>query len=174
MFWGRLISPFTALARTSNLSIVFLDQSRKSDNTYGGSAAKAGSVDLLAELHPKDGGLACTPRGRVPLAPFRVDLDESGVPVFSTDGHGMAKPARSNTVTQRHRMAVLAALASAEPEGLTASVWLSLVSEREGFGRSTFYEIRKALYESGLLLYASKKYSVSPAGHRALCEESAA
>jgi hypothetical protein len=167
VLWGRLIAPFTTLARELNLAVVLLDQSRRSDNRYAGSAAKAGSVDLLCELQPKGGGLVCTPRGRIPLPPFRVDLDEDGRPVFSdslSESPNLAP--RLNLVTEREKAAVLEALQSAEPEGLTAKAWESLATDATGLSRRTFFNIRRTLHHDGQISYASKLYRVSPKGAR--------
>jgi hypothetical protein len=79
VLWGRLVAPFTKLARECDLSVVLVDQARRSDNRYAGSYAKAGTVDLLCELQPKDGGLVCLPKGRSPSPRF-------GLTSTGTDG----------------------------------------------------------------------------------------
>jgi len=168
VLWGRLVSPFSELARSQDIAVVLIDQARRSDGAWSGSTGKGGNVDLLCELRPKDGGLVCTPRGRINLPTFRVDLDANGVPVF-TDTDGETAPAgRLNQVTDRHRREVLAALQSAEPEGLTAMRWQSLVKERVGLGRSAFFEIRRDLYGSGRVTFASRLYRVARNGTRQL------
>jgi hypothetical protein len=168
ILWGRLLSPFTGLARDCDLAVLLLDQARRSDGDYAGSYAKAGSVDLLCELRRKDGGLACTPRGRVPLPPFRVDLDAVGRPVFSSDApaHGRSPKGRGDAVTEQQRLEVLAALHDAEPGGLRSSAWLTLACERTGLSERTFYTIRRTLHDEGLASYASRLYHVTPTGER--------
>lgn len=171
LLWGRLVAPFATLARDLNLAVVLLDQARKSDGGYAGSVAKAGSVDVLCEMAPKDGGLACTPKGRVFVPPFQVTIDD-GCPVFTVIGpEGFSRPQRANVVTERHRLDVLAALQSAEPEGLTASKWQSLVAERVHLGRSAFYECRRRLYADGLVSFTSRIYRVTSPGNRRLAAD---
>jgi hypothetical protein len=165
------VAPFANLARDLNLAIILLDQARKSDGKYAGSTAKAGSVDILCEMAEKDGGLVCTPKGRVFLPPFRIDLDAAGIPVFSNlTGDLTSAPQRSSQVTERHRMDTLAALQSAEPEGLTSTQWQTLTKERTGLGRSTFFDIKRALHSEGLVSYGSRLYRVLPSGNRRLLE----
>lgn len=170
LLWGRLLAPFTKLARDVNLSVLLIDQARKSDGTYAGSTAKAGTVDLLCELKAKDGGLVGTPRGRIALPPFRVDLDANGCPVFTAtgDAESAALPPRLNVASTRERVGVLAALQSAEPEGLRTTQWQSLACERTGLGRTTFFELRRSLYREGLVSYVSRLYRVTSAGERAI------
>ena len=165
VLWGRLLAPFTRLARDLNVAVVLIDQARKSDGKYSGSTAKAGTVDILCELHSKDGGLVGAPRGRIPLAPYRVDLDENGRPVFSGSGAEESAP-RLNVTSPRERLEVLIALQNAEPEGLRATPWQSLACERASIGRSTFFALRRGLYHEGLVSYASKIYRVTPSGER--------
>jgi len=175
ILWARLMSPFTRLAREADLAIVLLDQSRRSDNAYAGSVHKAGGVDLLCELHPKDGGLACTPRGRVALPPFRVDLDPTGKPQFTTTAARDPAPARQRSrLTEAHRLGVLRVLRNAEPDGLKAAQWARMVKEDLGLGTSAFYEARRALYDGGLASHASRLYHVTPTGERRLAEEAKA
>jgi hypothetical protein len=176
LLWGRLMSPFTDLARDLNLAIILLDQARKSDGLYAGSTAKAGSVDILCEMHSKDGGLICTPKGRVYLPAFRIDLDAHGLPVFSgqTDDLPITAKGRGDKVSDRHRLEVLAALQSAEPEGLKSTQWLALAKERTGLGRSTLMNIKRTLHREGLVSYTSTIYRVSPSGDKRLQEMEAA
>lgn len=167
ILWGRLVAPFTTLARELNLAVVLVDQARRSDGKYAGSYAKAGTVDVLCELQPKDGGLAGTPRGRITLPPFRVDLDEAGRPVFTDLGDGSRRLGRPPTAPG-DRLALLAALQSAEPEGLRTTQWQTLARERASIPRSTFFELRRDLHRDGLVSYASRLYRVTGVGERAL------
>lgn len=163
VLWGRLVAPFATLARDTGLAVILLDQARKSDGAYGGSVAKAGSVDVLAELRADDDGLVCVPRGRVPVAPFRVTLDEEDRPVFgkATD----PAPARPSAVSERHQKVVLAALARAEgQEGLTATQWQEVVHQSAGLGRTAFFGLKSALYDAEFVHCERKRYRVSPAG----------
>jgi hypothetical protein len=174
LLWGRFLSPFTTLAREHNLAVVALDQARRSDAKYAGSYAKAGTVDILCELESKDGGLVGSPRGRVNLPPFRVDLDQAGRPVFTEVGQGDsdgAAPHCQNVVSLRDRLGVLAALQSAEPEGLKATQWERLACEQTGHARRTFFRIRRSLYTDGLVSYTSRLYRVSPTGGRYLATQ---
>lgn len=145
LLWGRLVSPFTTLAREQNLAVVLLDQARKSDGAYAGSTAKAGSVDLLCEMQLKDGGLACSPKGRVFLPPFRVDLDPEGVPRFSG---GAAATPDDRGGPDGHEREILQLLSDSEPEGLTSTAWLKM----SGLPKMTFNRRRKALLRTGLAL----------------------
>jgi hypothetical protein len=168
LLWGRLIAPFTQIAREHDVAIILLDQARRSDGKYAGSYAKAGTVDFVCELQSKDGGLAAAPRGRFPLPAFRVDLDVDGVPTFAEADQDEAAPRRLNVVSERDRIGVLQALQSAQPEGLRSMQWQSLACERTGIGRTSFFDIRKALHEDGLISYASRMYRISPTGERHL------
>lgn len=165
VLWARLMSQFTRLARQNDLAIVLLDQSRRNDNTYSGSAQKAGGVDLLCEMQPKDGGLVCTPRGRVPLPPFRVDLDSQGVPVFSkyeSDSPTLSRP--QNALAEGHRLAMLGILHAAEPGGLKATEWQRLVDQHVGLKKTAFYDAVEALINSGLVANISRRYHITQAG----------
>lgn len=173
ILWGRLVSPFAALAREHGIAVVLLDQARRSDGAWSGAAGKGAGVDIIAEMHPKDGGLVCTPRGRIALPPFRVDLGDDGVPVFSDhDGRSLAA-GRGDRIGEGDTLRVLEALADAEPEGLRSKAWQDLVAERCNIGRSSFFKIRKTLFTQGLVSYASRVYHVTPTGERALAKAAA-
>lgn len=149
VLWGRLIAPFTTLARAYDLAVIILDQARRSDGKYGGSAAKAGTVDYIVELEQKDGGLVAAPRGRTYLAPFRIDLDVRGVPQFTIEGEPGADtvPDPIDNLTEKAKD-LLRLLADSEPEGLTSSRWLKLAAMRE----TTYHRTRRALLSQGFAL----------------------
>jgi hypothetical protein len=90
----------------------------------------------------------------------------------TTSGPDATVPRRLNVVTTRTRAEVLAALRSAEPEGFTASRWQDVACERAEIGRTTFFDIRRALYVEGYVGYASKIYRLTPSGERWLAEQS--
>jgi hypothetical protein len=171
VLWGRLVAPFTQLARDLDLAVVLLDQSRRSDGRYAGSTAKAGTVDLLCEFQPKDGGLVCTPRGRIALPPFRVDLDAAGCPQFTRsigEGPETRRAGRGDALSQRDRMAVLGLLQSAEPDGLSSKAWGDLTREAFGLSRRSFFNLRRSLFTEALVSYTSRTYRVTSTGARAL------
>jgi hypothetical protein len=167
VLWGRLLNPFTTLARETNLATVLLGQSRRSDGKYAGSHAIAATVDLLCEMEAKDGGLICHPRGRVRLPTFRVHLDDTGRPVFSADDDGDIRPPVSEAgvrdVTLR---AVFRLLLEAEPEGLRPSKW-----ERRALGElqlsgTHFDRARSALLGAGRVTKLGRLYRTAPSGER--------
>jgi hypothetical protein len=168
VLWGRLVAPFATMARETDVAVTLLDQARRSDGKWSGSVGKGGNVDIICELMEKDGGLTCTPKGRFPLPGFRIDLDDRGQPVFSDANGETAPPPRLNVVTSRERLTVLAALQSAEPEGLSAKQWQALAKECTGIGRSSFFKVRRSLYSDGLITFASRTYRVARAGEREL------
>lgn len=163
LLWGRLVSPFTTLARAQNLAVILLDQARKSDGTYSGSTAKAGSVDLLVELQARDGGLEATPKGRVQLPAFRVELDADNIPRFS----GAAVSAAPDAPDGRARE-LLQFLSDSEPEGLTSSGWEKV----SGFPKTSYNRNRKALLRDGLALSPAEtrggRYRITDKGETSL------
>jgi hypothetical protein len=172
VLWGRLVAPFATLARGTKVAVVLLDQARRADGDWAGSVGKGGNVDIICVLHSKDGGLACSPRGRIYLPPFRVDLDGEGCPVFSTADSGEPE-SRAYVVTDANRRAVLELLQNAEPDGLKTNAWAKLAKETHNISRASFYRIRKEHFEAGRLLYGSLVYRVSQAGAKYLHSVSA-
>jgi hypothetical protein len=165
LLWGRMVSPFTALAREHDVAVLLIDQARKSDGKYAGSVAKAGSVDILCELKPTIGGLAGEPKGRIALPPFCIELDAHGCPVF-TGAEAASRKGRGDAIREADKLEVLAALQSAEPEGLRSAQWQTLARERTHIARSTFFEVRRSLCNEGFASYASRIYRVSPSGEK--------
>lgn len=167
ILWGRLIAPFTKLARDLDIAVLILDQARRSDGKYSGSAAKAGSVDFVAELIEKDGGLEAAPRGRIYLPKFRVELDPNGCPVF-IDHSGAPTTTTSSADLTDTAMTILRALADAEPEGLTSSGWRRITDLPE----TTYHRARRKLLREGLALDPSttrtRRYRITDRGEQAL------
>ncbi len=165
VLWGRLMAPFTMLARTHDVAVVLLDQARRSDGKWAGSVAKGGGVDLIVELSEKDGGLEATPRGRVALPPFRVELDAEGRPQFSGAAIAIETPA---SATDERGQALLRLLSDSEPEGLTSSAWEKV----SGLPKTTYHRSRKALLRAGLALSPadtrSRRYRITEQGEAAL------
>ncbi|MFN0177174.1 MAG: hypothetical protein ACKVZ0_00105 [Gemmatimonadales bacterium] len=166
VLYGRLVAPFTTLARDHNVAVWLLDQARKTDGKYAGPVAKAGSVDVLIELEAKDGGLVATPRGRVPLPPFRIDLDDDGIPTFTAEGDGAGDRTAPVAIASHRKLLVV--LADAEPEGLTSSAWLRLSELPE----TSYNRGRRALLREGLVLgpdaTRTKRYRVTEKGETRL------
>jgi hypothetical protein len=172
VLWGRLVAPFATLARETNVAVILLDQARRSDGDWTGSVGKGGNVDLIAVLHAKDAGLACSPIGRTYLPPFRVDLNDQGHPVFSSTDSG-GPESRATVVTDANRRALLQLLDDAEPDGLETAEWARLAKDAHHLSRASFYRIRKEHIQAGRLLYASKKYRVAGDGAKYLRSVSA-
>lgn len=163
LLWGRLVSPFTNLARDRGLAVVLLDQARKSDGKYAGSFAKAAGVDILAEMELKDGALVCTPRGRVPLPAFRVELDDEGIPHFTAARSDLSAEAAPDGRARE----LLQLLSDSEPEGLTYAGWLKM-SE---VPKASFNRNRKALLRAGLALSPNQtrgRYHITDKGESSL------
>jgi len=146
ILWGRLLNPFTTLARETGLAVVLLGQARRSDGKYAGSHAIAATVDLLCEMESRDGGLVCTPRGRVALPAFRVDQNDEGVPQFTAaDGREPAASAGGHGVRDAALADLFRLLADAEPEGLKANQWKREAKETLGMSPTHFNRARRAL-----------------------------
>ena len=165
VLWGRLVAPFTLIARTHDVAIVLLDQARRSDGRYAGSTAKAGSVDYIVELEEKDGGLAATPKGRTYLPPFRADLDGDGVPVFTIKGTGHADPTPDFADLTANALTLLRTLSDTAPEGLPSTKWWKL----SGIGpEMNFQRARMKLVRDGLALEPeatrTRRYRITPKG----------
>jgi hypothetical protein len=166
VLWGRLVQPFMELARELNVAVILIDQGRRSDGKWGGSVGKGGKVDVLVELESKDGGLEATPRGRVPLPRFRVELDANGIPRFSEAAVAVAGAALGPT--NEKRRALLQVLADSAPEGLTSSGWMKV----SGFPKETYNRNRRALVRDGLALSPaetrSRYYRITEKGELSL------
>jgi hypothetical protein len=165
LLWGQLVAPFCGIAREQGTSILLLDQARRSDNKYTGSFAKAAGVDVLCEVHPRDGALTCTPGGRIYLPPFTVTLI-AGKPTFSEVGVA----GRGDRISEAELAEALLLLQSAEPEGFKSTPWSHLVCDQLKVSPRTYYRIRRTLYTEGLVSYASRIYRVSPTGARWLAK----
>ncbi len=167
ILWGRLLMPFTTLARQQHLAVVLLDQARRSDGQYSGSAAKASQVDVVVELLERDGGLEATPRGRVLIPAFRVELDQEGLPVF-TSGTESQPLLLAASPTDGKALELLRLLSDAEPEGLTSAGW----QKQSGFPATSYHRNRRALLRGGLALSPaetrSRRYRVTDKGEEAL------
>lgn len=163
ILWGRLVAPFAELARVSDMAIILFDQARRGDGKYAGSMAKAGSVDILVEMAKKDGGLEATPIGRVPLPPFRVELDAEGIPRFSGATVGAAPD-----VPDGRARDLLQLLSDSEPEGLTYAGWFKI----SDMPKASFNRTRKALLRDGLALSPAEtrggRYRVTEKGETSL------
>jgi hypothetical protein len=170
VLWGRLVSPFATLARDLNVAVVLLDQARRSDGKWSGSVGKGGAVDIIAELEPHEGGLIATPKGRVVLPPFRVDLDADGAPIFSAHGPGEPRPSSTEASGALHENArkMLELLGEAEPEGFTSSGWRKVAE----LSPTTYHRARRLLLRQGLALDPSQtrstRYRITEVGERAL------
>ena len=170
IIWGRIIARFTLLARDQGVAIVLLDQAKR-DGKWSGIGEKGGGVDIIAEMEAKDGGLEATPRGRVPLPPFRVELGPDGIPAFSSPGSGSGDRARTEDFGQLRARSrkLLQTLADSEPEGLASSTWWKLAAIPS---RTTFNRARRQLLLDGLCLDPSvtktRRYRVTDKGEASL------
>lgn len=172
ILWGRLVQPFTDLARDQDMAVLLLDQARRSDGRWAGSVAKGGGVDLIVELLEREGGLEATPKGRVTLAPFRVELDQAGIPVFTISGAADAPDA--GTADRREltgkSIELLKLLADAEPEGLASSRWHRLAKLPE----TTYHRLRRQLVRGGLVMdpsqTGSRRYRITTRGEALVVE----
>lgn len=167
LIWGRVMAPLTAVARDHGVGVVLLDQARKSDGGYSGPAAKAGSVDLLIELEPKDGGLRGAPAGRAWLPAFRIDLDAEKRPVFSLEDDTTEREADAADLGDKAAL-LLRLLSDAEPEGLTSTAWRKLAE----IPTTTYHRARKRLIAEGLILDPSHtrtpRYRITDKGEASL------
>jgi hypothetical protein len=168
VIWARIMSPFSDLARAHDFAVLLLDQSRRADGRWSGSAQKGGAVDIIAELQERDGALETVPRGRVPLPPLRIELDSDGKPQFLTLG---AEQAPVVTQADERGRALLQLLADSEPEGLTSASWCKL-SE---IPRTTYHRLRRDILRRGLALSPGEtrtaRYRITDAGEASLVPE---
>lgn len=85
----RLVQPITDLAHETGVAIVMLHHANRSNGTYRGSSALAGSVDMLCEMHPVAGnenGRLLKFSGRIHLDPVSIAYDHDSRSFSMCDG----------------------------------------------------------------------------------------